>query len=479
MLRRVFVGALLAVLPAITVWASDTVWSKIVTDDGQHIGYTYRTVEIINDQKVTTNYSQMKVREQESKTRVYVSTTQLFRGRDTDRIDRITRNSGYRGYRKDLTFQRDGDMATITRQAGDRSVSKTIALTDDVAIDNGASRIKNWSFETGGALKFDNLNLSAMMIESVVIEPPPRQNPQDHILSLVRKSYDGEQLRTIAQFDIDKNTGATLTYEMDLLSRKILYVQTDKEDAKSGTRSFSVIRSSMIPSPHILPRSALKTNIRYRFSYKDDIRFDMPSSGEQKVVQAGNFLALDICQSCGAPEPLSQEQLAPYLSPSTWIESDDPDIVKLAGKIKDNNLSDHDAMIQLGRFTRNRIRNVDFMGHYSASDAMDRRKGDCGEDALLLAALGRAAGIPTRVASGLAYSRSEYHGQSNVFLPHIWAQAYINGRWVSYDISLGGFDASFIMTSVGHGDPRSISTSTQLAKRLKWEDMVHVNPEEK
>jgi len=33
-------------------------------------------------------------------------------------------------------------------------------------------------------------------------------------------------------------------------------------------------------------------------------------------------------------------------------------------------------------------------------------------------------------------------------------------------------------TSVGHGDPRSIASSTQLGKRLKWEDMVHIKDKE-
>lgn len=478
MIFRLIVGVMLALWPAIAAWGSDdTVWSKIVTDDGQHIGYTYRSVDIADGMKITTNYSQMKVREQESKIRVYVTTTRFFRTLESGAIERIEQESGYRGYRKNLVFENRGDTAFITREAAGRSISKTLPLDGDVAIDNGANRIKSWNFNNGQILEFQNLNLSAMSLERVTVERAPKQNPDPNILSLVRKTYDGEQLRTITQFEMDKQSGETLTYEIDLLSRKIRYVQTDKDDAKKGTKSFSVIRSSMIPSPHIIDRASLKGNIRYRFSFKDDIRFDLPASGEQTVVSADNFIALDICSTCGEAKPLTRAELAPYLMPSTWIESDDPKIAKLAAKVDNDKLSDHEKMEQLGRFTRHRIRSIDFMGHYSASDAIKRRKGDCGEDAVLLAALGRAAGIPTRVASGLAYSRSEYHGQSNVFLPHIWPQAYIDGRWVSYDISLGGFDASFIMTSVGQGDPRSISSSIQLAKRLQWEDMVHVKPQ--
>ncbi len=475
---RFIVGVLLAFWPAIAALADDnTVWSKIVTDDGQHIGYTYRSVDTKDGLKVTTNYSQMKVREKESKIRVYVTTTRFFKNMDSGKIERIERESGYRGYRKELTFEHLGTEALITRESGGRTVQKTIPLSDDIAIDNGANLIKAWDFETHPELAFQNLNLTSMQTERVTISIAPRQNPDPKALSLVRKTYDGDQLRTITQFDIDRESRETLSYEVDLLSQKIRYIQTDKDDAKKGTRSFSVIRNSMIPSPHIISQSSRNGNIRYRFSYKDDVRFDLPVSGEQMVVGTTDFIVLDICTDCGSDTPLSDAELKPFLNPSTWIESDDPEIVKLAQKV-DEDLSDHEKMLQLGRYTRHRIRTIDFMGHYSASDAIQRRKGDCGEDAVLLAALGRAAGIPTRVAGGLAYSRSEYHGQSNVFLPHIWPQAYIDGRWVSYDISLGGFDSSFIVTAVGHGDPRSISSSIQLAKRLQWEDMVHVKPSE-
>lgn len=478
MLKRLCVGVLLAIGPAMSVWAADTVWSKIVTDDGQHIGFTSRKSETQNGQRISINFSQMKLREKGTKTRVYTNSARFYTDVSTGNIDRIERRGGYNKFRTELIFERDGDFAMITRKSGKRTIKNRIPLPKDVAIDNGSSLIKSWDFTARPKLEFQNLNLTSMNIEKVEVERAPRQNPAPHVLSLVRKTYAGDQLLTVNQFDIHEQSGDILTYEMDLLNRKLIYLQTDEEDAKSGTKSFSVIRGSMIPSPHKISKSALSGNIRYRFSFVDDVKFDLPRSGEQNVVRAGNFIVLDVCEDCGEAANLSEDELKVWRQPSPWIESDDQDIAKLATKLADRNLTDTEKMDQLGRFARRRIRDVDFMGHYSASDTMKRRKGDCGEDAVLLAALGRAAGIPTRVAAGMVYSRAEYHGASNVFMPHIWTQAYIDGRWTTFDISLGGFDASHILTSVGHGDPRSISSSTQLAKRLKWEDMVYVKQDE-
>ena len=99
------------------------------------------------------------------------------------------------------------------------------------------------------------------------------------------------------------------------------------------------------------------------------------------------------------------------------------------------------------------LEEADFNGHYSALDTLERRRGDCTEAAVLLAALGRAAGIPTRVVSGVSYSRQSYHGVSNAFIPHSWVVAYVDGRWRSFDLALREFDSAHIALTIGDGDP--------------------------
>ena len=110
----------------------------------------------------------------------------------------------------------------------------------------------------------------------------------------------------------------------------------------------------------------------------------------------------------------------------------------------------------------------------SALETISRRAGDCTEAAVLLAAFGRAAGIPTRVVSGLVYSRERYHGVSNAFMPHSWALAYVDGRWRSFDLALDAFDSTHIALTVGDGDARSIAAASQLASLLRWQQMTEV-----
>ena len=59
-------------------------------------------------------------------------------------------------------------------------------------------------------------------------------------------------------------------------------------------------------------------------------------------------------------------------------------------------------------------------------------EGDCTEHAVLLAAMLRAAEIPSRVAVGLVYVDS-----LSAFGGHMWTEAYLDGHWIPLDGTLG------------------------------------------
>ena len=82
----------------------------------------------------------------------------------------------------------------------------------------------------------------------------------------------------------------------------------------------------------------------------------------------------------------------------------------------------------------------------SASETAQTKSGDCTEYAVLLAALLRADGIPSRVAAGLVWAEY-FAGEKNVFAWHLWTQALIGGRWVDLDATLPSNGESF---HVGH-----------------------------
>ena len=106
---------------------------------------------------------------------------------------------------------------------------------------------------------------------------------------------------------------------------------------------------------------------------------------------------------------------------------------------------------QLRRIAHEHIESKDLsVGFATASDVARTRQGDCTEHAVLLAALFRGAGIPSRCVTGLVYA-DQFAGHEGVFGFHMWTQAWVVEQWVDYDATLPDgvrFDATHIALSV-------------------------------
>lgn len=89
------------------------------------------------------------------------------------------------------------------------------------------------------------------------------------------------------------------------------------------------------------------------------------------------------------------------------------------------------------------------IGDGTASEAARTGRGDCTEAAVLLAALLRANNIPSRCVTGLIYSAEPFAGQRDVFVYHMWTQAWVEdeegaGRWLDLDAAMGRYAAGHI-----------------------------------
>ena len=185
-------------------------------------------------------------------------------------------------------------------------------------------------------------------------------------------------------------------------------------------------------------------------------------------------VTVDICAACGPGLPTTRPAEPGRCARPAGCKATIRGCARSRRRSRAWTVSDTRKMERLAARTRQLMPRVEFGGHFSALETLARRAGDCTEAAVLLAALGRAAGIPTRVASGLVYSRDAYHGVGNVFMPHSWVLAYVDGEWRSFDAALERFDATHIALVVGDGDARSIEAANQLASLLAWNGMTEV-----
>ena len=231
----------------------------------------------------------------------------------------------------------------------------------------------------------------------------------------------------------------------------------------------AAIHARLVASPYKMSERARSGRIRYALAFEPALAWPWPATGEQRV-QLGEATAatalIDVCTDCGNEAAPDAAELQRHLASNAWVDSDERRVRAFA-RAHVRGRSVERRMQALGEAVQQHMNGpIAYRDYLSASQALTARGGDCTEFALLLAALGRAQGIPTRIAYGIAYS-SRFTGQSHVFSPHVWVQAWNGRRWISYDAGLGRFDSGHIALRVGDGTPQDGAGVMQAIGRLK------------
>ena len=147
--------------------------------------------------------------------------------------------------------------------------------------------------------------------------------------------------------------------------------------------------------------------------------------------------------------------LRKFVAPEPLIESSDPVIVALASRIRGR---ERDARVIAERITtwvHDSISDRITFGVPSALQVLKSRTGDCNEHTQLFVALARAAGLPARVAAGLAYVDGKFYY-------HAWPEVYFSD-WVAVDPTFGQFpaDAAHLRFTIG-----GIARQTELLRLM-------------
>jgi transglutaminase-like putative cysteine protease len=140
-------------------------------------------------------------------------------------------------------------------------------------------------------------------------------------------------------------------------------------------------------------------------------------------------------------ETVDGSKMEIYLRPTYAIDSDHKSIVAAAERVTRGCSDDADKAVALFYFVRDSIHYNIFMisvfkEDFKASRVLEWGKGYCVQKAVLLTALGRAAGIPSRMAfAKITNHRVPLHVYEklgvNTFPRHGYNQFFLNGRWVS------------------------------------------------
>lgn len=131
-----------------------------------------------------------------------------------------------------------------------------------------------------------------------------------------------------------------------------------------------------------------------------------------------------------------------FLVPTKDVESDDPNIIKLAKEITKNKSTDMEKARAIYKWVVANIKydyakyakhlNNDYNNKYGALNTFKTKTGVCYDYAVLTAALGRAIGIQVKVVSGT--------GRTQLFEGlHAWNEIYCSEekKWINVDATFG------------------------------------------
>ena len=123
----------------------------------------------------------------------------------------------------------------------------------------------------------------------------------------------------------------------------------------------------------------------------------------------------------------------PELRAEPFLEVDHPEIRELADRLADRSRDPRLVALRIHQWVRDSVANAVTAGIPSALHVLHTRRGDAAEHTQLFTALARAAGVPTRIASGVVYVDGRFYH-------HVWPEVQLRG-WVAVDPTLGQFPA--------------------------------------
>jgi len=241
--------------------------------------------------------------------------------------------------------------------------------------------------------------------------------------------------------------GFPVISEIPLGMLTITLVAVDPKEALENIHAKELFLQSFVTldKPLELPKAG-PMYLKIQLLSQPQGSMDLPETTIQRIVQRdAQQIVLELSPGFSAPPAATMPAAttsAPtttrsadterYLADSSYLNLNDPLLRKLVADA----MKPEDAPLAkartLCRLVYNHITEKDLSVPFaSAAEVARSRQGDCTEHGVMLTALGRIAGLPTRAVIGLVYiPDAPPHGAYGY---HMWTQFLIDGRWVDFD----------------------------------------------
>lgn len=152
--------------------------------------------------------------------------------------------------------------------------------------------------------------------------------------------------------------------------------------------------------------------------------------------------------------PLIDPNGGKNLKPTIAVESDAPEIVKLAKQIVGNEKDAWKSASLINDWVNKKLIKDYGASSDNATGVLAQMKGDCTEHSLLMVALLRAVGIPAKRVDGVVYLMND--DKVPALYWHEWVEAYV-GEWTQMDPTFGQIVAHPARLAVGEESSAEIT----------------------
>lgn len=267
-------------------------------------------------------------------------------------------------------------------------------------------------------------------------EKEPTSFPGNKSQALLRVSSTNDKIALNTTFWMD-DAGNILKSSTPFIGTELETFRVAKSEALSDFGGeaedlgvASLVRPNKpIPDPHAPGR---KVTYRLTFGEKKGAD-DFPAATYQRILDRNDKIVRaqigrDV-QDAATSGPPGED----FTSANGFLQSDNPKIKDAALSAVGPSSDPWGKAKRIEKWVHDNLSQKDFtVGFATAGEVIETRRGDCTEHAVLLSAMCRAVGVPSRVAMGLVYLES-----GNAFGYHMWSEVWISGRWLPLDGTLG------------------------------------------
>lgn len=224
-----------------------------------------------------------------------------------------------------------------------------------------------------------------------------------------------------------------------------------KEIATNSDYSSDVIIANAAyvnePIRNARTRDSLKLRIEGPLGDEHLFQDDRQTFEDQNGFYVFESVEQDMSETDIAQLPVRDEAMTEYLQPSTYVQSDHPEVIAKARAIAGYERDAYKAADKLATWVHENMRST-----YSASltnclEVLQDLEGDCTEHSILFVGLARAIGLPAGEVAGLIYVDSPEPG----FYFHQWAKVWV-GKWIDVDPTFGQTLADTTHVKLSEGD---------------------------